>query len=446
MTQSVKYDKILYMGTVESQLKKLPDAPGIYLFFDKDKKLIYVGKATSLKSRVKSYFIGKRLLRPIEQMIDQVKYIKCITTDSVLEAVIVESLYIKKYKPVYNVLGKDDKSWNYITVSKDIYPIVDTMREHEYSLLKTEGNGVTKQFAYVFGPYPGLNTRATMKLLRRIFKFSSCQKTKKRNTQKTNRPCFYFEIGECLGVCTGDITPKDYKQKVIRPLVMFLKGNKKQLVKGLEKEMAKAAKKEDYEEAARLRDQLTALLRIQDIALLNQSFFNDDVQRLPPKTDSVELNPKIISTRIEGYDISNLGRTGKVGSMVVFNIAGPVKSQYRKFKIRSVEGQSDVDCLKEVLKRRLTHIEWPLPQVFLIDGGLPQVNAALEVIRGAGVQVPVVGIAKGPDRKKNEFILGTKTTQFIQWVSKNKTLLVAVRDEAHRFAITYQRILRKIKK
>jgi excinuclease UvrABC nuclease subunit len=239
-------------------------------------------------------------------------------------------------------------------------------------------------------------------------------------------------MGQCLEVCTGEISAFDYVKKVIRPLALFLQGHKKKVIKEFEKRMKAASKVEDFEEAALLRDQLKALYRIHDVALLNDSFFKDlitDVQGI---------------TRIEGYDISNLGSTDKVGSMVVFNMSGPLKSEYRKFNIKSVVGQSDVDSLAEVMERRLKHSEWPLPQLFLIDGGRGQVNKIKAVLEARKVTIPVVGIAKGPERKRNDFILGSKNQNFIEWVSKHQDILIKVRDEAHRFAITFNRSKRKI--
>ncbi|HBB38530.1 MAG: Excinuclease ABC subunit C [Candidatus Magasanikbacteria bacterium GW2011_GWD2_43_18] len=444
---------------LDLQLKNLPDAPGIYLFFNTKKELIYVGKATSLKSRVSSYFRGQRTMRPIEQMIYEVVDIKWKITDSVLEAIILEANSIKEKQPKYNVLGRDDKSWNYIVITKDEFPIVTTLRQHEYAQKKLEiGKSKLGEYAYVFGPYPGLNTKATMKLLRKLFYLSDCQKRKKQNQQRqqiqqTAKPCLYRQMGLCLGVCTGEISPAEYRQKVIQPLVQFLKGGKKRLITTLKKRMQDASKNQAFEEAARLRNQIASLERIHDIALINKSFVQDE------QSAGVK--------RIEGYDISNLGSSGKVGSMVVFDRDGPVKSQYRKFKIKSVVGQSDVDCLEEVLVRRLRHSNipitndpnvritnntkqpqkdvWTLPDVFLIDGGKPQVNRAMQVLRTCGIEIPLVGIAKGPERKKNEFIFGTKDRNFIKWVNKHQDLLVRVRDEAHRFAITYQRQTRKLK-
>lgn len=421
-------------------LKKLPDQPGVYLYYSATKELIYVGKATSLKNRVKSYFVGKRTARPIEQMMHQVVDIKWQVTDSVLEAVILESVYIKKYLPRYNVLGKDSKSWNYLTISNDTYPVVETLRQHDLvQLQQRTGKALPPQFEEIFGPYPGLNMRETLKILRRLFWFSTCQKNKRNKKDVAGKPCFYYQIGECLGVCTGEIIPAEYQTRVIKPLTLFLRGNKKAVIKEIELQMKRAAKQEDFEEARRLRDQLKALLRIHDVALLNKDFFTDPDLSVPG------ANGELIVTKIEGYDISNLGASGKVASLVVFDSSGPIKSQYRKFHIKEVIGQSDVDSLDEVIRRRVRHPELPLPEVFLIDGGAPQVNRVVRVLRDLQIIVPVVGIAKGPERKRNDFYLGSKEKSFIKWVNTHQSLLVAVRDEAHRFAITFQRSTRKLK-
>ncbi|MFA5071958.1 MAG: UvrB/UvrC motif-containing protein, partial [Candidatus Pacearchaeota archaeon] len=226
--------------------------------------------------------------------------------------------------------------------------------------------------------------------------------------------------------CTKEISAIKYKEKVIKPLVVFLKGKKKRLITSLEKKMKEASKKEDFEEAKRLRNQIFSLNKIRDFALLDKSFL-------------VNEEKKEKSLRIEGYDISNLGAEAMVGSMVVFNESGPIKSEYKKFKIKSVFGQSDVDCLKETLERRLKHSEWPMPDLILVDGGKPQVNAIKNILKKNNLDIDVVGIAKGPERKKNEFFFD-KTNMF---VLNNENLLIRVRDEAHRFAINYQRELKR---
>ncbi|MFA6426999.1 MAG: GIY-YIG nuclease family protein [Candidatus Magasanikbacteria bacterium] len=412
--------------------KKFPDKPGIYLFYNSQRELIYVGKATSLKDRVSSYFSNSRnkSFRPIELLIHEVKQITYKETDSVLEAIILEGEYIKKFQPKYNVDWKDDKSWNYIVVTKDEYTQVKTIRQHEFDNFKFQ----ISNFKFSFGPYPGLKTREMMKILHRLFYISTC---KPCQPGKPCRPCLYYEMGQCLGVCTGEISPKDYQKKVISPLVMFLRGNKKGVIRQLEKQMEKESKKENFEEAGRLKIQIEHLRKIQDIALLNSSFISDQ--------GSVIRDHQSQINRIEGYDISNLGTTGKVGSMVVFDAHGPVKSEYRKFKIKNVEGQSDVDCLREVLVRRLRHGEWKLPDIFLIDGGKPQVNLLINILKDHKIKRSVIGIAKGPERKRNDIIFGDEERSFIHWVNKNQELLIQVRDEAHRFAISYQKTLRRIR-
>ncbi len=430
--------------------KSFPDNPGIYLFYNSKKELIYVGKATSLRNRVHSYFrysdhsplaplYNREGNRPIEAMIHEVQDIKTIQTDSVLEAIILEANYIKKFQPKYNVDLKDDKSWVHICITKDEYPKVVTVREHElknFQIFSATAesrlhSGTISNFQYDFGPYPGLKTREMMKLLRKLFYISDCQSpVGTRHGAFSSKPCFYRQIGQCLGVCTGEISPQDYNKKVIRPLVQFLSGRKKSLLKNLENEMKLASKNHEFEEAGRLRDQIWQLNRIQDIALLNKNFVEDNFK--------FQISNFKFS-RIEGYDISNLGSSNMVGSMVVFDQNGPIKSEYRKFKIKNVVGQSDVDCLGEVLERRLNHLEWKLPDVILVDGGLSQVNAVCKVIKLKSYKVPVIGIAKGPERKKNEFILGEKNRNFIKWVNENRNLLIQVRDEAHRFAIAFHR-------
>ncbi|MCX6778808.1 MAG: UvrB/UvrC motif-containing protein [Candidatus Magasanikbacteria bacterium] len=406
----------------KTHFKNIPDSPGVYLFYNSKKELIYVGKATSLKSRVKSYWQGPKTPRPVEEMIHEVQNVKWLTTDSVLEAVILEGQYIKKYHPIYNIKWRDDKSWNYLAITQDEFPRLETIREHE---LKNGTN--QKKYAKMFGPFPNLNILATLKLLRKIFKFSTC-------TQGQPRPCFYYQIGLCLGVCTNEISPTEYKEKVTKPLLLFLSGKKKQLLKDLNKKMALESKQENFEEAGRLRNQINNLQKIQDIALLHKNFLIDFTR------------PQTTQIIIEGYDISNLGSSGKVGSLVVFNSEGPLKNQYKKFNVKKVIGQSDVDCLKEILDRRLQHSEWPLPDYLLIDGGLPQINAVQQILKKNKINLPVIGIAKGPDRKKNEFLfLNLKPIQK-KWAMANENLLIQVRDEAHRFAITFQRSKRKIQK
>ncbi|MDO8625924.1 MAG: GIY-YIG nuclease family protein [Candidatus Magasanikbacteria bacterium] len=453
-------------------LSRLPDAPGSYLFYNLKKELIYVGKATSLKNRVRSYFVGARTPRPIEEMIHEVARVDYKETNSVLEAVILEALYIKKFLPKYNVLGKDDKSWNYLVITKDIFPRLETLRQHDFALLDEKAK--RQKFAKIFGPYPGLNTMATLKILRRLFRFSTCyppvilSATKNpshhrkgilhsvQDDKRRKRPCLYYEMGQCLGVCTGKITAREYRAKVIRPLQLFLGGKTQAVLAYFKIQMRAASRAQNYEAAAHLRDQLKQLTRIQDITIINQSFFE------PTLDDSGQsLKTKVQRPfRIEGYDISNLGASEKVGSMVVFENGESKKSDYRKFIIKSVPGQSDVDCLREVFERRLRHAPhvgnaymrslrrdsqrdvWPLPNLILVDGGRSQVRAVKKVLVARHLTIPLIGLAKGKERKRNDIILGPNTRPLLLWLESHRKLLIQVRDEAHRFAIKFHRARR----
>jgi len=392
-------------------IKNLPDTPGIYLFYNKE-KLLYVGKATSLKSRVRSYFSNSKNVRPIELLIEEVNKIDWVSTDSAIEAAILEAKYIKKFKPKYNLMGKDDKSWIYIYLTKEPFPKLKTIREHE---LKSFDKRVMKK---LFGPYPNIKTSELVRILHSLFFISRCEP----NQEKA---CFDFQIRKCLGVCKGLISEKEYDKRVIRPLVQFLNGKKKAVIKNLEKQMKDYAKNEQFEKANKIKIQIRSLEKIQDISFINKSFVEDIFKE------------DVFIKRIEGYDISNLGKDYKVGSMVVFDLNGPIKNEYKKFKIKTVLKQSDIDCLREVFERRLKHFEWGIPDIVLVDGGRAQVNLAKKMFKN----IFVLGIAKGKERKKNEFVYGSKDKDIILFIEKNKKLFINVRDEAHRFAINYHKKL-----
>lgn len=395
-------------------IKNIPNSPGIYLFYNNEKELIYIGKATSLKSRVRSYFSNTKDDRPIQSLINEVKSIKYKETDSAIEAAILEANYIKKYKPKYNIKGKDNKSFNYLYLTKEDFPKLKTLRAHQLKEIE--------EVKYLFGPYPNIKTSEMLKILHSLFFVSRCYPNQKK-------PCFDYQIKQCLGVCINKIDKKEYNEKVIRPLVEFLRGNKKKVIRNLEKQMKKNSLNEKFEEAQRIKIQIEKLKKIQDISFINRSFIEEEIREERIK-------------RIEGYDISNLGKDNKVGSMVVFNEKGPIKKDYRLFKIRGIMGQSDVDCLKEVLERRLKHKEWILPDIILVDGGKPQVNVFRKILKH---KIFVFGIAKGKDRKKDEFIFLDKNKECIDFILNNKKLFINVRDEAHRFAINYQRKLSSLK-
>lgn len=397
-----------------SDYKSLPETPGVYVMKDAAGRILYVGKAGNLRRRVSSYFERPHDVR-IQTLVARIATIDHEDTDTAIEALILEAELIRKFSPPFNVREKDDKSFLYIEITKEKFPRV----------LLVRGRDIMRKSERQFGPFTSASSaREALKILRKIFPWST-HDPDRIGTFK--RPCFDYEIGLCPGTCIGAISRTDYL-KNISHLKLFLEGKKAWVVKNLEKEMAAASKKLEFEKAAKLRRQIFALKHIEDTAFISDS------EIVMPKAGDLAARP----FRIEGYDISNISGTSAVGSMVVFENGKPNKDEYRKFKIRTVFGSNDVGMLTEVLTRRFRHAGWRLPDLILIDGGLPQTNAAYRAMRAAGVKIPLVGLAKGPERKRND-IVGA--------VPKNVSLktLIQVRDEAHRFAISYHKALRRVR-
>jgi len=418
--------------TIKKQLKLLPKKPGVYYFKDNHGKIIYVGKAGSLSSRVSSYFQKGHEVR-IEKLVGEIKKIDYKTTPSVLEALILEANEIKRLNPKYNVKEKDDRSFLYVVFTKDKFSKVQFVRGHE---LKKIGE---KKFKKVFGPYvSATSVRAALKILRKIFAFSNCEPGQKR-------PCFYYHIKQCPGVCIGEISASDYA-KIIHRLGLVFSGKKKTLLSEMKHEMKEKSKQENFEEATKLRNQIFALEHIRDVAVLTKDDVTDYVGRglAPRHQDAIN-----IFGRIEGYDISNISGVETVGSMVVFENGESKKSEYKKFKIKTIKGANDVGMLREMLERRFSRVEkrkekteksgWGLPDLVLIDGGRGQINVALEILVLKHLNIPVIGIAKGFDRKQDRLIFDKKNPELERVVEQYKNLLLQVRDEAHRFAISYHR-------
>ena len=395
------------------RVKKFPQNPGVYVFRDKKGKIIYIGKATSLRSRTSSYFRNYRGSdRPIEMMISEVAGVECQETETVLEALILEANLIKKHQPKYNVLGKDDKSYAYFVITREEFPRVLIVRKTD---LEQQGSD------NVFGPYTSKKQmEIALKIIRKIFPFHS-------NSQKTEKGCLDFQLGRCPGPYAGAISKADYA-KNIRGIKMILEGKKKSLLKKMEKEMESYAKKEDFEKAAELRNRIFALKHIHDVALI-----------------SGDQKPKISDQqfRIEAYDISNLSGQQAVGSMVVFENNEPDKNEYRKFRIKTIEESNDVGMMAEVLFRRFRN-EWPKPDLILLDGGVGHLNMAKKVLKELSLEIPLVAVAKGPTRKKLDLKKsGSKFVPEIESILKDNNLIKSIMDEAHRFAITYHKKIRK---
>jgi excinuclease ABC subunit C len=390
---------------------ELPAKPGVYFMKDADGKLLYIGKATSLKTRVGSYFT-----RPADQriasMVTKIRAIDYEVTPTTIEALILEANLIKHRQPPYNVMEKDDKSWVYLAFTKEDFPQPVLIRGHELARMPKKG------FLKTFGPFRSASSvRASLDTLRKSFPWTTCKPGR-------SRACFYRHLRLCPGVCTGEIGRKEYRVIIAR-LMQFFEGKRVAVVKGMQRAMRTAAKARRYEDAAELRDRLYALEHIRDIAVLK----NEDL----PMARSVDL-----FGRIEGYDISNIGGKQAVGSMVVFEDGEPAKKEYRGFGIKWVQGSNDVAMMEEVLYRRFLN-KWRKPDLLLIDGGLGQLNAARSALRRHGLDISMVGIAKGPNRDKDELVFDRGDAELTRLVTAFKPVLLRVRDEAHRFAISFHR-------
>lgn len=402
---------------LKNQLRELPDAPGVYFFFGANGEVLYVGKATSLCDRAKSY-LSRDLLATrgplLVKMIAEARGIGYMQTDSVLEALLLEAYQIKKLSPPYNTKEKDDKSSNYVIITKEDFPTIKVVRARNLAHWKLEAKSHKLKASY--GPFPhGGELREALKIIRRIFPY----RDEKCGGPLAKRPCFNFHIGLCPGVCAGTISKNDYR-KTVRYIALFFEGKKNELIKDLEKEMKVLAKEHEFEEADKLKRQLYALEHIQDVALIKR-----DLERGGE------------SFRVEAYDIAHLAGRDAVGVMTVVEDGELAKDQYRKFKIR-LDKNDDTANLKEVLRRRLGHPEWRFPNLIVVDGGKGQINAASSVLSEAGLaeMVNVVSVIKDARHRAKE-ILNLKDRE----PGLERAILLA-NSEAHRFAIGYHRKLR----
>jgi len=565
---------------IEETLQKLPARPGVYLMKDVDGGILYVGKAKRLKHRVRSYFSKSGLLTvKTAAMVPQIAEIEYIVTDSELEALILEATLIKKHKPHYNVMLKDDKNFPYLKLTiNEEFPRILTVRK-----IKRDG-------AIYFGPY--VNTGAlqkTLKLVKRFFPLRLCSGT--AAGRRKDRPCFEYEIHRCLGVCAGECTKEEY-WRVVEEIKLFLQGKKDELLKDLQKRMKQHAEVLEFEQAAHLRDQIEAVTRIMErqkvistnlenqdviatarkgpqinlqiffirngmlmgrktfqfaecklaeckLAELAQGNGNERIEGLEEREllrsfvtqfylkdvlipDEILLSEQIpnqqmiaewlsdrkgkkvafvvpqrgrkkrlislvqqnaelalgeienadatafqqvledlkqqfgfkqVPRRIECFDISNIQGTMAVGSMVVCENGLMQPKEYKRFRIKTVEGSDDYGMIEEVISRRYSRLlreETPFPNLIMVDGGKGQLHAATYALYKLGVKsYDVIGLAKARGVRGSEtdqervFTTTSGDGIILDTTTKSAQLLQHIRDEAHRFAITYHRTLRK---
>lgn len=400
--------------------ERLPDAPGVYFFLGPRKKILYIGKAASLRSRVRSYFspdISQTRGAQIVRMVEKARGIDFRQTDSVLEALLLEANLIRSHKPAYNTDEKDDKSFNHVVITKEDYPRVLLVRGKELASLKTKDH----RLKTIYGPFPhGGQLKEGLRLIRKIFPFFD---TKHPVEEMLRKGDTHIRFNQSIGVYPGaQGLPLDKKEyaRTIRHIKLLFQGRKKSLIRLLEREMKAYAKKEEFELAQVRRRQIAALTHIQDISLIKDEHRAFGGPR---------------GYRIEAYDVAHLGGSSMVGVMTVVEEGEAKRSEYRTFRVRSVSGSNDTAALQEILSRRLGHDEWPMPRLIVVDGAAAQVNVAEKTLSKYGVGIPVVGVVKD-ERHRPRNILGARDSK----EGREKEILLA-NAEAHRFAISYHRNL-----
>lgn len=387
-----------------------PDEPGVYTFRDYKKRPLYIGRATSLKDRLKSYFsndlIDTRGPRIVD-MVTKAKNADWQVTASVLEAVILESVLIKRYQPFYNVDERDDKSSLYVVITDDLWPRVFVVRARDLEQGLKDGS-LPYKIIGSFGPFlqSGLIQEA-LKILRKLFPFKDRKSLDPRHDE------FYRSLGRSPD--QGDDIARRRYLRTIKYLTLFFEGNQKRLREQLEHDMSGCAKEMQFEEAGRIKRLLYALDHVNDIALIK---YNGG------KTKKM--------FRMEAYDIAHLSGTNVVGTMVASVDGDYAKSEYRKFRI-SKQVNDDIAGLVEVLSRRLNHPEWPYPDLIIVDGGETHLNHAEGVLKARRIAIPVVAVTKD-DRHKASKVIGNPAL-----VDELKKEIISLNAECHRFAIAYHR-------
>lgn len=522
---------------IEAILKDIPQQPGVYQFFDEHDLLLYIGKATNLRSRVRSYFRASTQLSNAKVfMVKMIRNIEYTVVDSEPEALLLETTLIKKYKPPYNVVMKDDKNFQYIHITDDEYPLLETVRKL----------GKRREGVY-FGPYiSGRAVRRTLRMLKTLFRFCESPPVEKRGKIFfPKRPCLDYHLGRCVGPCAKVVTPEEYQQ-LFAHIADFLAGDYEPIAQQVRVTMHEASAKKQFEKAARMRDQLEAieslmaeqkvvstkrenadylsLAQAKTMAAVNmfmvrkglmvhqETFLLQNTKDQSPDEimdafadqyyaqtvtqphnvykstetrrgkhrrllamgmknaqESLErygaslqkrerrteaglqelgegIGLKAPPQRVEIYDISNNQGKFSVGSMVVFIDGKPAPSQYRKFKIKTVEGPDDFASMKEVLDRRLQHLPgkanaerdnaWPRPDLIIIDGGKGQLSAAYSILQILKLNIPMVSLAK---KEEELFLPGESESVRLPEGSAGLHLVQRMRDEAHRFAIGFYR-------
>ncbi|MDO4569093.1 MAG: excinuclease ABC subunit UvrC [Planctomycetia bacterium] len=421
------------------RVKEFPHAPGVYLMKDAQERVIYIGKAKDLRKRAGSYFLKTAAEDERTRfLVRDIRDIDFIQTPSEVDAIIMEARLIKDIQPKYNRALKDGKSFPYIQVHyREEFPRVEATREPLSSGVK------------LYGPYIS-PIRGALVVIQKIFKFRTCQYDIQSDDPKMRffRPCLLASIGQCTAPCCGRTSKEEYRKQIHR-LQRFLEGNRDQLLEELRSEMKEASKNLQFENAAAIRDQISALERLNECGDL-ETHVQPEVFQMDPKKGLLGLQkilhlPKTPRV-IEGVDIAHLQGEETVASLVQFIDGLPFKAGYKRYRIRSVDGVNDFASIGEVVYRRLRRLREEngmLPDIFLIDGGKGQLHSAADAAKEAGVELPaLVSLAK---REEEVFVWGREEPLHISRHAFSLRLLQYVRDEAHRFAQHYHHLLRRKK-
>lgn len=412
-----------------SSYQILRSNPGVYLFLDSTNEVLYVGKAKNLKDRVSSYFAKSAQLSPKTKiLVSKTKKIKTFAVPSEIEALLLEAKYIKKHKPKYNSRLTDGKAYPLIRIIKDTFPKVLIARK------TNDKNSI------YFGPFPNSSAVWTvLRTTRKIFPYQSVVNHPKKQ-------CLYYHLGLCpCPEIFGE--KKEYRQN-IKHLIDFLNGKTKKVIKNLVSEREKLSRNEEFEKAHDIQKKLEAIEYVTNPVY--KTFDYKVNASLPEESSRKQINELVKELnlncvfvkklkRIECYDISNISGKSATGSMVVFINGEKETSQYRRFKIRGVDRlPNDFAMMQEVVERRIRHKEWEFPDLIIVDGGKGQVSSAVAGLKKQGVIIPVIGLAK-----REETIVTSNFNEIkLPKDSEALKLLMRIRDEAHRFAIKYHRLLR----
>lgn len=411
-------------------VKGFPDRPGVYLMRDENGEIIYVGKAKSLRKRVSSYFRHTHASPRLNKLVETIRDISTMRTETEIEALILENRLIKLYQPFFNVDLKMNERYAYIKITAEKHPRIIVTR------VKMDDGAV-----YI-GPYVRVSeVRALLRLVERYLPLRSCGGAEAK--PQNGRPCMKYSLGRCLAPCCGLCTENEYRDRVA-DVALLLQGHGAELVERLRKRMDKAARELKFEEAAHLRDTIRAIWRVsrQQNTIPEIPSGKDNFWEVLNSMQSV-FNLPVLPWRIDGFDISHSAGNFTVGVAVVFEQGYPNPSLYRKFNIRTVEGIDDFRSMKETLTRRYKRClegQEPLPQLILIDGGPVQLEFAMQALDELGIHnIPIISLAK---EFEEVYMPNQKEPVRLDHTDPVLRLLQHVRDESHRFAITSHRTRR----